>query len=87
MSAGCLELFVNNAGFGTCALFFRADVEGQDQMHRLHVVATMRLTHAAFSGMVCVGRVELSTFIRGRVLAVAGECQLLRHQMLDEQLY
>jgi short-subunit dehydrogenase len=55
-SAENLELVVNNAGFGTRGLFFRADVEGQDQMHRLHVVATMRLTHAALSGMVQRGK-------------------------------
>jgi short-subunit dehydrogenase len=51
-----LELLVNNAGFGTRGLFFRADVEGQDQMHRLHVLATLRLTHAALKGMVPRGK-------------------------------
>ena len=47
-----LELLVNNAGFGTMGRFFEVSVEGQDQMHRLHVIATMRLTHAALRGMV-----------------------------------
>ena len=51
-----LELLVNNAGFGTRGLFFRADVAGQDQMHRLHVLATLRLTHAALEGMVRRGK-------------------------------
>jgi uncharacterized protein len=55
-STGNLEFLVNNAGFGTRGLFFRADVDGQDQMHRLHVVATMRLTHAALLGMVQRGK-------------------------------
>lgn len=50
--AGNLELLVNNAGFGTIGRFQRADVAGQDQMHRLHVLATVRLTHAALSGMM-----------------------------------
>ena len=51
-----LELLVNNAGFGTQGLFFRANVAGQDQMHRLHVLATLKLTHAALPGMVRRGK-------------------------------
>jgi uncharacterized protein len=47
-----LELLINNAGFGTKRRFFDAAIEGQDQMHRLHVLATMRLSHAALRGMV-----------------------------------
>ena len=47
-----LDYLVNNAGFGTKGLFFQADIEGQDQMHRLHVMAAMRLTHAALREMV-----------------------------------
>ena len=47
-----LELLVNNAGFGTKGRFFEATLESQDAMHRLHVLATMRLTHAALPGMV-----------------------------------
>src|SRR4051812_19039119 len=35
-----LALLVNNAGFGITGRFHEAPVEGQDQMHRLHVVAT-----------------------------------------------
>jgi uncharacterized protein len=51
-SARNLELLVNNAGFGSRGRFFEADARGQDQMHRLHVLATVRLTHAALGGMV-----------------------------------
>jgi short-subunit dehydrogenase len=51
-----LELLVNNAGFGTRGNFFAADIESQDQMHRLHVLATMRLTHAALEGMIVRGK-------------------------------
>lgn len=47
-----LALLVNNAGFGTMGYFFEADVHGQMQMHRLHVLATVRLTHAALAGMI-----------------------------------
>ena len=51
-----LELLVNNAGFGTKKRFWEADLHGQEQMHRLHVMATMRLSHAALGGMVERGR-------------------------------
>lgn len=47
-----LEYLINNAGFGTKGKFFEIDVASQDQMHRLHVMAAMRLTHAALRGMV-----------------------------------
>jgi hypothetical protein len=53
--AGDLEFLVNNAGFGTRGLFFHAPVEGQDRMHRLHVLAAVRLSHAALAGMVARG--------------------------------
>ena len=55
-SAPDLEFLVNNAGFGIAGRFFSAPLEGQDQMHRLHVLATMRLTHTALRGMVARGR-------------------------------
>ena len=55
-SAGNLDLLVNNAGFGSRGKFFETDLERQDQMHRLHVLATMRLTHAALHGMVARGQ-------------------------------
>src|SRR5579859_7975258 len=38
-----LDVLVNNAGFGTKGLFYEADMEGQDQMHRLHVMAILHL--------------------------------------------
>jgi len=47
-----LALLVNNAGFGTLGAFWEADAESQDQMHRLHVIATMRLSHAALANLV-----------------------------------
>ena len=51
-----LEMLINNAGFGTKRRFFDAPIEGQDQMHRLHVLATLRLSHAALRGMVARGK-------------------------------
>jgi short-subunit dehydrogenase len=52
LAAPELELLVNNAGFGSMGRFFEVPVDRQDQMHRLHVIATVRLTHAALRGMV-----------------------------------
>ncbi len=46
-----LEFLVNNAGFGVVGSFHEADLEAQDKMHRLHVIAVERLTHAALRGM------------------------------------
>jgi short-subunit dehydrogenase len=50
--AADLGLLVNNAGFGTLGYFFEADPHAQEQMHRLHVLATMRLSHAALANLV-----------------------------------
>src|SRR5580692_6710685 len=50
--AANLELLVNNAGFGLHGLFFESDVAGQAEMHRLHVMTTLRLMHAALLNLV-----------------------------------
>ncbi len=47
-----LELLVNNAGFGTKGRFYEAPVEEQAAMHRVHIDATLRLSHAALRSMV-----------------------------------
>lgn len=47
-----LDLLVNNAGIGVEGRFLRADVEPQIDMIRLHVLASVRLAHAALDGMV-----------------------------------
>jgi hypothetical protein len=47
-----LELLVNNAGFGRNGAFHESPLEIQDGMHRLHIIAIERLTHAALRGMV-----------------------------------
>jgi short-subunit dehydrogenase len=47
-----LAFLVNNAGFGSRGLFWEASLESQEQMHLLHVMATMKLSHAALGGMV-----------------------------------
>ncbi len=46
-----LALLVNNAGFGGLRAFWESDIAIQDRMHRLNVLATMRLSHAALRGM------------------------------------
>jgi hypothetical protein len=51
-----LEILVNNAGFGTMARFFEADIDEQERMHRLHVIAILRLSHSALRGMVARGK-------------------------------
>jgi hypothetical protein len=47
-----LTLLINNAGFGTKGRFWEASLESQEQMHKLHVMATVRLTHAALGNLV-----------------------------------
>ena len=47
-----LEFLVNNAGFGVLGSFWGSDLEALDKMHRLHIIAIERLTHAALKIMV-----------------------------------
>src|SRR5437764_1504424 len=47
-----LDLLVNNAGFGISGPFVSSLIDGQERMHQLHIIATLRLTHAALGGMV-----------------------------------
>jgi short-subunit dehydrogenase len=50
--AAQLDVLVNNAGFGVPGTFAASALAGQEDMHRLHVMATLRLTHAVLPGMV-----------------------------------
>jgi short-subunit dehydrogenase len=47
-----LALLVNNAGFGTTTSFAKSDVDAQELMIRVHIIATMRLTRAALAVMM-----------------------------------
>ncbi len=47
-----LDYLINNAGFGTKGKYFHADLLGQVNMHRVHVLAIVQLTHAALKKMV-----------------------------------
>jgi short-subunit dehydrogenase len=66
-----LTLLVNNAGFGTKGFFWERPVEEQSLMHRLHVGATLRLSHAVLPGMVrrnagaVINVASVAGFIRG----------------------
>ncbi len=46
-----LAMLINNAGFGAKGRFWEAPLETQEQMHRLHVMAPVRLTHAALRNL------------------------------------
>ena len=46
------DLLVNNAGFGTQGLFHETPLDRQLEMHRLHVMATVRLSRAVLPAMV-----------------------------------
>jgi hypothetical protein len=65
-----LVLLINNAGFGTKGRFWEAPLETQEQMHRLHVMATVRLTHAALRNLVprnlggIINVASVSAFVR-----------------------
>ena len=50
-----LRFLVNNAGFGTRGFFFQTDVERQEAMVRIHVIAPLRLVHAALPAMLEAG--------------------------------
>ena len=66
-----LGLLVNNAGFGTKGLFWEASLASQEEMHQVHVMATMRLTHAALGNMVprnqgaVINVASVAGFVRG----------------------
>jgi short-subunit dehydrogenase len=46
------DLLVNNAGFGTQGLFHATPLDRQMEMHRLHVLTTVRLSRAVLPAMV-----------------------------------
>lgn len=67
-----LGLLVNNAGFGTLGRFWEASLASQEQMHQLHVMATVRLTHAALGNMVArdtgaiINVASVASFVRSQ---------------------
>ncbi len=65
-----LVLLINNAGFGAKGLFWQSPLRVQEKMHKLHVMAVVRLTHAALRNMVprdaggIVNVASVSAFVR-----------------------
>lgn len=65
-----LVLLVNNAGFGTKGRFWEAPLDRQESMHKLHVMATVRLSHAALRNLVprnnggIINVASVSAFVR-----------------------
>ena len=65
-----LILLINNAGFGSKGRFWESPLEIQEDMHRLHVMATVRLTHAALRNLVprdaggIINVASVSAFVR-----------------------
>jgi len=51
-----LALLVNNAGFGALGDFCAAELAPQSDMHQVHIMAPLRLTHAALPGLVARDR-------------------------------
>jgi uncharacterized protein len=47
-----LALLINNAGFGHRGRFWETDLEAMERMHRLHIMALVRLSHAALRILV-----------------------------------
>lgn len=65
-----LVLLINNAGFGATGRFWESPLEVQEDMHKLHVMATVRLTHAALNNLVprdiggIINVASVSAFVR-----------------------
>jgi uncharacterized protein len=51
-----LALLINNAGFGHRGRFWETDLEAMERMHRLHIMALVRLSHAALRILVLQNR-------------------------------
>ena len=51
-SAPNFGLLVNNAGFGASGMFHKVDLDVQDRMHRLHMLTTLALSHAALENLI-----------------------------------
>ena len=52
---GDVSLLINNAGFGIGKTFARAELQGQEAMLSVHMMAPMRLMHAALPAMIDLG--------------------------------
>lgn len=66
-----LALLVNNAGFGSKGRFWEKAYGEEEKMYRVHVMATLRLTHAALQNMVRKDR--------GAIINVASVAAFIRN--------
>ncbi len=66
-----LVLLVNNAGFGSKGRFWEKPYQAEETMYRVHVMATLRLTHAALQEMVQKDR--------GAIINVASVAAFIRN--------
>ncbi len=66
-----LVLLINNAGFGSKGRFWEKTYESEEKMYRVHVTATLRLTHAALQSMVAKDR--------GAIINVASVAAFVRN--------
>jgi hypothetical protein len=67
-----LALLINNAGFGVKGRFWESPLAVQEQMHNVHVMATVRLTHAALRNLTAQNT--------GGVINVASVASFVRSQ-------
>ena len=51
-SMDSLDILVNNAGYGMSGYFTNIDLERHLEMIQVHVIASVRLAHAALTGMI-----------------------------------
>jgi short-subunit dehydrogenase len=72
-----LALLVNNAGFGAGGPFWETPLEVQEEMHRLHVMATLRLTHVALANLVAQKAAASASDIPRGVINVASVAAFL----------
>jgi short-subunit dehydrogenase len=68
-----LHLLVNNAGFGSVGLFQKAALGIQDEMHRLHVLTTLALSHAAMENLLTGPPKQVSGIINVSSVASFGQ--------------
>jgi uncharacterized protein len=66
-----LVLLINNAGFGSKGRFWEKAYHAEETMYRVHVMATLRLTHAALQEMVRKDR--------GAIINVASVAAFIRN--------
>lgn len=87
-----VDVLVNNAGFGVNQLFVDGDVDAEQQMIDVLVVAVMRLTHAALPGMVARGTggvinvSSVASFIAGGTYSAAKAWATVFSESVDRQV-